>query len=158
MTRSSRPVVDPVVERVVRHFAEEWRTLKAWGRALEEVHFVVKPYVRGKLGYASYCTGEVEIRVRPGDVADALETVLHELAHHATGGGARAGVHHGDKWKGKLFSAICEVTDITGADDHVGVGWTMLQLDAWARGRLAKWWQERHAFAFSLLKKAKATS
>lgn len=92
--------------QVVQTYAENWRTLRAWGAPLPaairtEVH-------KGQrvLGWAS--PGRCATVVRcTGDLARDLATVLHELAHLAAP--SREG--HGAVWKTMFARAAAEALD-----------------------------------------------
>ena len=117
--------------RIVRTWAERWRSLRAWRRPLDEVALEIVPWNGGPLGKARPGTREVVVRVG-ADVVDALGTVLHELAHVAVPGGEA----HGPAWRERYLVAVEEVTGRPLADPS-----TAELLDRAAVAALRGWWR-----------------
>jgi hypothetical protein len=91
--------------RIVRTWAERWRSLRAWRRSLDEVVIDVVAHQRGPLGLAQPRARTLIIRVGT-DVVDGLATALHELAHVAVPHGEA----HGPAWRERFLLAAEEVT------------------------------------------------
>lgn len=113
---------------VLKSWADQWRTLRAWGRNLEEVTFTFKPHRRGPLGSACSVTRDAEIR-ETHDLADDLATILHELAHLAVPGCEQ----HGTRWRVAFSAAVKEVTGGVVADAEIHL------IDRQARDYVKQW-------------------
>jgi hypothetical protein len=119
---------------VVRTWAERWRSLRAWGRPLDEVTITVKRRPNGGItgtGLARPVKRQVIVRVG-SSLVDGLVTVLHELAHVAV----PAQEHHGDRWQAAYAAAVEEVTGIP-----VAYGGEKADLDYAAHLALRSWWR-----------------
>lgn len=131
---------------ILRTWAEHWRVLRAWGRPLEEVEIVFRDRDGwGSTGLAQRCgNGDRTAIVRAGsDMADALVTILHELAHLAV----LDHVGHGDAWRERYAEAVLEVTGI-----QISTEGAIRMVDYNAQGALRSWWRTSgNEFAASLL-------
>lgn len=109
--------------QVVRHHAEKWRHLLAWGAVLPAV-IKVEPYQGGVLGRGN-CVSKLALVRVTGNIAEDLATALHELAHVA----APMGDHHGKGWRTLFARAACEAFKLPRDHfDHERV--TVTDLDA----------------------------
>jgi len=137
-----------VIDRqtVVTHWAERWRTIRAWGRPLEEVAVAVRERKERVGSTGSAWPQRRGMVVRAGaDMPDALETILHEYAHLAVSGAE----HHGEEWSAMLAAAVLEVTGIAISTDG-----TKSVTDHAATDALRVWWRVTgHEFAWGLLQK-----
>lgn len=114
---------DDRIALVGRYF-QQWSALKAWECDLSDVqvHFRRGHAVRGGVG-TSGCANGTDLHMTIGaDLADALDTLLHEMAHSATFRWLARTGHteryrrrdphsaHGLVWRGFFLAAVREVT------------------------------------------------
>lgn len=139
-------------KQAVTVWADRWRTLKAWGRPLDDWKVNVRMRHKG-----DYSTGRCwfhgkRITVTASvDIVDSLGTVLHEFAHAArTRRADRLDVeaHHDVEWQGIYAAAVLEVTE-----QHIPVAVIDYKLmDEAADIAINTWWKSSgHAFAWKLV-------
>jgi hypothetical protein len=123
-----------VIHRALAHYAQAWRSLRAWRAPLPTL-VIVEPYRGGgRLGVAR-CGLRTATVYATGDLAEDLSTVLHELAHLAAPLAARS---HGSEWRALFVAAAREVTG--GEDDDLDdLNLTTTDLDAAIRDEIAEW-------------------
>lgn len=118
-------------EDVVVHWANQWRSLRAW-RATIPMVITVEPYKRGYLGKAWSHRGDAKIRLT-GKLHIDLATALHELAHLAAPNSEAHGMH----WRELFVAATAEALDISPDEFEVEVSYN--DLDRQVEDAVATW-------------------
>lgn len=118
---------------VIKHWANRWRSLRAWRNTIPVVDFRYKTYSgRGRVGQASCVEGYAEIRLT-GVLHHDLGTVLHELAHLAV----PIGAHHNELWREAFVVGAAEALDVSIAELDPGL--PISELDRQVEDAVASW-------------------
>lgn len=107
---------------VVKHWAEKWRSLRAWRAAIPQTRFEYEAYKgQGRVGHARNSDGRVHVKLT-GKLHFDLGTVLHELAHLA----APNHEHHGLAWRELFAAAAAEALGMQIEDFEIDVPYSQL--------------------------------
>ena len=118
----------------IMHWANQWRTLRAWKRDLSEVQIKISKRINASRLGTCWST-EQRITIYQGaSLVEELDTLLHELAHAAT-----IGAHHDARWQEVYAAAVTEVTGIV----VVPVAYDYHFVARAGEEALKAWWQCR---------------
>lgn len=136
-------------KEAIKHWAEQWRTLKTWPCSLADITVDVRHSSKHhSTGRAFYM--ERRIVVTAGEnMPDSLGTILHEYAHASRVRRVdREWTHHDDAWQAIYTAAVYEVTGIVVPPAFSD----FRDLDKAARDAMASWWKNSgNEFAYKLV-------
>jgi len=138
-------------KQAVAVWVERWRTLKAWGRPLDDWKVDIRmrhigDYSTGRCWFM----GKRVVVTASVDIVDSLGTILHEFAHAAAPRRADRPDEnaHGLEWQRIYAAAVLEVTGraIPEAVETYGL------MDKTAYVALTAWWKDSgNEFAWKLV-------
>jgi hypothetical protein len=140
MNRAARKAVlveaKMTTHEIVERYADQWRSLVAWGAPLPMKIEVVahKGTVNLGLAWSTLCKAKVRVT---GNLARDLATLLHEMAHLA----APNSEHHGIQWKTVFARAAAEALD--GDFDDFDLDVTKYDMDQMVMDMVEAWLETR---------------
>lgn len=127
----------------LQKWANEWRSLRTWGRSLDEIAVTVRQRHKGDYSTGIAYPMQRRIIITAPDMVTGLSVLLHELAHVAVPGDEK----HGARWRECFVGAVREVTSIAVAP----VGNVQLIDDA-VEAAIGQWWKlSGNEFAWKLI-------
>lgn len=117
--------------QILHEFHRRWRGLKAWGRFPKYLFKLRRSRNRHSTGH---CYEDYFVVTAGRDKADALATLLHEMAHAAVG----FSIHHRPPWRAIFVDAAEEVVG-TKIQPRRTASATTAQLHRAVRDALALW-------------------
>lgn len=107
---------------IIKYWATQWRSLRAWRAAIAMTRFEYEEYKgRGPAGHARNSDSRIVVRLT-GRLHFDLATVLHELAHLA----APNSEHHGLAWRELFAAAAAEALGMQIDDFEIDVAYSQL--------------------------------
>lgn len=124
-----------VESMTVFRYLNKWRTLKAWGRVLNDVEIMVSEREYPKRAGTAWPSEKRIAVYSGGGTARMLKTGLHELSHilHPLDG-------HGYKWQKTYAAAVMEVTGeyvVSGLDNF-------REVDEACYLTMRRWWKKQN--------------
>ncbi len=119
-------------EDVLKHWADRWRNLAAWGAPIPMHVKIIPDNGCGVLGRARPARGTATVKAT-GNLAGNLKTILHELAHLA----APTFVHHEITWRELFTRGASEALGAHAADFDLDV--TLFDLNQQVEDAVETW-------------------